>query len=195
MKVEHVSYVGSYVAKQPLPRDLGPEFVFVGRSNVGKSTLINVLVGRRNIARTSNAPGKTRTANFYSVNNTFCLVDVPGYGYAQVSRAERNRWRALIGDYLAGRESLLGVIHLLDVRHKPSLDDREISGILHDLGRPVCLVFNKIDKIKKREIDLSITRHLEVLTADAKSAVVAFSADTGVGKRPLWAWIEDLLSL
>jgi GTP-binding protein len=195
VKIKDVTYIGSYASNEALPKALGPEVVFVGRSNVGKSTLINVLVGRRNIARTSNKPGKTRTANFYSVNEAFCLVDVPGYGYAKVSKTERARWHRLISGYLAERDSLAGVVQLLDIRHKPSAEDQSLSQILHELGKPVCFVFNKIDKVKKREIDPRIAGHLDVLTADAKDAVVAFSAETGSGKGAVWAWIDDVLSL
>jgi GTP-binding protein len=195
LRIKDVSYTGSYATSRPFPKALGPEFVFVGRSNVGKSSLINTLVGRRNIARTSNTPGKTRTANFYTINDELCFVDLPGYGYAQVPKSERNRWRDLIADYLTKRESLRGVVHLLDIRHPPSAEDRKVSGLLHEMDKPVCFVFNKIDKIKKREIDPRIARHLEVLTADAGTAVVAFSADTGAGKRAVWAWIEDVLLL
>ena len=195
MKIKDVSYIGSYAAGPDIPDGFGPEFVFIGRSNVGKSSLINVLVGRKNLARTSNTPGKTRTANLYTVNKTFCFVDVPGYGYAQVSKTERARWRKLIADYLGKRESLKGIVLLLDIRHKPSVDDRNVSEAIHELGKPVCFVFNKTDKVKKREIDNRIGRHLAVLTVDEKNAVVPFSADTGAGKQALWGWINGLLSL
>jgi GTP-binding protein len=195
VRIKDVKYIGSYASSQALPKALGPEIVFVGRSNVGKSTLINVLVGRRNVARTSGTPGKTRTANLYSVNEAFCFVDVPGYGYAKVSKSERGRWRRLIAGYLTNRDSLAGVVQLLDIRHKPSAEDQRISQMLHEIGRPVCFVFNKTDKVKKQEIDSHIVSHLGTLTTDAKDAVVAFSAETGAGKRGIWAWIEDVLSL
>jgi GTP-binding protein len=194
MKVKDVVYIGSFVSVGTFPSGRGPEFVFVGRSNVGKSSLINTLVARRNIARTSNAPGKTRAANFYWIDNSFCFVDVPGYGYAQVSRAERSRWRKLITACVTEREPLRGVVHLLDIRHKPSVEDREVSKLIHDTGKPVCFVFNKIDKVKHRDVEARIARHLEVLVTDPASAVVAFSADTGAGKRIVWAWLQDRLS-
>ena len=195
MKIKDLKYIGSYASSQTLPKALGPEVVFVGRSNVGKSTLINALVGRRNIARTSNKPGKTRTANFYSVNETFCFVDVPGYGYAKVSKSERARWRRLIAGYLTSREPLVGVVQLLDIRHDPSTEDQNISEILHDVGKPVCFVFNKTDKVKTREIDSRIVSHLGALTTDERDGVIAFSAETGAGKKAVWAWIEAVLSL
>ena len=133
MKIKDIKYIGSYASSQSLPKGLGPEVVFIGRSNVGKSTLINTLIGRKNIARTSNKPGKTRTANFYTVNDTFCFVDVPGYGYAKVSKSERARWRRLIAGYLASREPLAGVVQLLDIRHDPSTEDKNVSEILHEV--------------------------------------------------------------
>jgi len=195
VRIKDVKYIGSYASSQTLPKALGPEIVFVGRSNVGKSTLINVLVGRRNVARTSGTPGKTRTANLYSVNEAFCFVDVPGYGYAKASKSERARWRRLIAGYLTNRDSLVGVVQLLDIRHKPSAEDQSISQMIRGVGRPVCFVFNKTDKVKKREIDSRIRSHLGALTTDASDAVIAFSAETGSGKRTIWAWIEDVLSL
>lgn len=194
MKIKDVEYLGSFVSVDTFPSGRGPEFVFVGRSNVGKSSLINTLVARRNLARTSNAPGKTRAANFYCVDNAFCFVDVPGYGYAQVSRAERARWRKLITACLTEREPLRGVLHLLDIRHKPSAEDHDVSKLLHDAGKPVCFVFNKIDKVNKRDVESRIARHLGTLVADPASAVVAFSAATGAGKRKVWAWLHDRLS-
>ena len=195
MKVKHVAYLGSYGYTQRFPEPLGPEFVFIGRSNVGKSSLINTLVGRKRIARTSNAPGKTRTANFYPVNHSFCFVDVPGYGYAKVPKNERATWKRIVTGYVAKRDALRGVIHLLDVRHTPNADDREVSAKLKDTGKPVCLVFNKIDKVKRREIDRKIAEHIEHLSVDSTTAVVPFSAETGQGRPQLWAWIEERLSL
>lgn len=192
MRVKAVAYVGSYNYTQPFPDDLGPEFVFLGRSNVGKSSLINTLVGRRNIARTSNTPGKTRTANFYSVNGAFCFVDVPGYGYAKMAKTERDRWQKFLRNYLIERKPLRGIVHLLDIRHKPSADDKETSRMLQEVGKPVCLVFNKSDKVGRGEIHARIARHLEALTASDATAVVSFPG--GAGKRSLWAWIEDRLS-
>ena len=193
MKVKSVTYVGSFGYKQALPRPLGPEFVFIGRSNVGKSSLINTLVGRKNVARTSNTPGKTRTANFYTINDAFCFVDVPGYGYAQVSKSERAQSQKLIATYIATRKALAGVIQLLDVRHAPSAADRDTAEILSESGKALCLVFNKIDKIKRPVVDREIASHLQGLSVDGATVVVPFSSETGAGKRELWAWIQDRL--
>jgi len=194
MKIKTVEYLGSYAVDQALPDTVGPEFVFIGRSNVGKSSLINTLVGRKNIARTSNTPGKTRTANFYPVNGELCFVDMPGYGYAQVSKKERHSWTKLMRQYLEDRDSLKGVVHLLDARHAPSKEDREMAAILAESGHPVCLIFTKVDKVKKAQVDRKIAGHIAVLTANEDTGVVPFSAETGEGRRALWSWMEAVLA-
>ncbi len=191
VKIKQVSYFGSYGYDQVFPEGLGPEFALVGRSNVGKSSLINTLVGRHNIARTSNTPGKTRTANFYPVNDRFCFVDLPGYGYAKASKTERDRWRKLVASYFEERSTLAGIIHMLDVRHAPSAEDRATSSELKQSGKPVCVVFTKIDKIKKRQIDTQVAEGLQDLEFSMETAVVPFSAETGEGRAPLWAWIRE----
>ena len=194
MKIKTAEYVGSFVDPKSFPRDLGPEFVFLGRSNVGKSSLINTLIGRKDLARTSNAPGKTRTVNFYHINEKFCFVDVPGYGYAQVSKVERQEFRGMISGYLDKRKSLKGVVQLLDIRHPPSAEDRETSAALGESAKPVCLVFNKADKIKRHQVDRQIAAHLGDLPTDTGWGVVAFSAETHSGKGMLWSWIEAQMS-
>ena len=194
MKIKSLTFVGSFGYRQALPRPLGPEFVFIGRSNVGKSTFINALVGRKDLAHTSNAPGRTRAANFYSVNKQFCFVDCPGYGYAKVSRLERRNWQKLIGDYLTKRKALVGVVHLLDIRHTPTEEDRETAEMVGALGKGVCVVFTKIDKIKSSAVDRQIGEHLATLPLETTTAVVPFSSQSGQGRRAAWGWIEDLLS-
>ena len=195
MKIKSLVFVGSFGYRQALPRPLGPEFVFIGRSNVGKSTFINALVGRKDLAHTSNSPGRTRSANFYSVNDQFCFVDVPGYGYASVSRLERRNWQKLITGYLKTRKALAGVVHLLDIRHTPTADDRETAELVRGLGKGVCIVFTKIDKIKPSAVDRQIAEHLATLPVEETSAAIAFSSQSGRGRRAAWAWIEDVLSL
>lgn len=165
----------------------------MGRSNVGKSSLINTLVGCRNLARTSNTPGKTRTMNYYLVNDAFLLVDMPGYGYAQVSKAERARWERLVAGYVAKRETLCGVVQLLDVRHTPTRADRDLLRLVEGAGRSLCLAFNKVDKLSRTGVAKSIAEHLRALDAAEETAVVAFSSETGEGKRELWAWLVQTM--
>jgi GTP-binding protein len=193
VKVKSVSYMGSFGDGRSFPRPRGPEIAFMGRSNVGKSSLINTLLGRRNLARTSNTPGKTRTANYYLVNDAFCFVDMPGYGYAQVSKEERGKWRELIARYLGGRDVLRGVVQLLDVRHTPSDADRNMVLAIQDAGRAFCLAFNKVDKIGRGSVEKNIAEHLRALDVDEETAVVAFSSETGEGKRELWEWIGQTM--
>ena len=191
VKIKSVSYVGSFGDVRSFPRRPLPEIAFVGRSNVGKSSLINTLVGRRNIAHTSNTPGKTRTANWYLVNDTFCFVDMPGYGYARVSREERSRWSKLIARYIAEREALRGVVHLLDVRHTPNDADRDVVFSVQEAGRRLCLAFNKVDKIGRASIRRNIAGHLGTLDLASGTAVVAFSTETGEGAQELWSWLLE----
>ena len=193
MRVKSVAYIGSFADPEALPRAGWPEIAFVGRSNVGKSSLINTLLGRRGVARTSNTPGKTRTANFFVVNDALCFVDMPGYGYARVSKEERSKWQTLIGRYLAKRETLRGVVHLLDVRHAPARSDIEFFIGLLDADRPRCLVFNKVDKLSRGSVRQTIAGHLRVLEPGPETAVIAFSSETGEGKNELWSWITNNL--
>ncbi len=195
MKVKSVSYLGSFADARSLPGPHGPEIAFVGRSNVGKSSLINTLVGRRNLARTSNTPGKTRTLNYYLVNDAFFFVDMPGYGYAEVSKGERAKWERLIAGYVAKRETLRGIVQLLDVRHTPTNADRDLVLLVQRAGKPVCLAFTKVDKLGRAGVGKNIAEHLRTLDVPDDTAVVAFSSETGEGRRELWAWILQTMEL
>ena len=195
MKINKAEYIGSFGADDSLPSDGRPEFVFVGRSNVGKSSLINSLVARRSLARTSNTPGKTRTANYYLINDAFYFVDMPGYGYAKVSKKERADWTRMIEVYLTRRKTLLGVVQLMDVRHKPSRSDTDTSARLKLAQAPFCVVFNKVDKVKRARIAAEIAAHLDALSLEPATAVVPFSARSPAGNRELWSWIDERLSL
>jgi GTP-binding protein len=195
VRVKSVAYIGSFADPEALPRTGWPEIAFVGRSNVGKSSLINTLLGRRGVARTSNTPGKTRTANFFVVNDALCFVDMPGYGYARVSKEERSKWQTLMGRYLAKRDTLRGVVHLLDVRHAPARSDIEFYDELLNAERARCLVFNKVDKISRGSVRQTIAGHLRVLEPGPETAVIAFSSETGEGKNELWSWITNNLEM
>lgn len=190
MKVQSVEFMGSFGYPSPLPAARHPEVVFFGRSNVGKSSLINTLVGRVGLARVSKTPGKTRAANYFVINESFVLVDMPGYGYAKVSKSEIERLRRLREQYLDADDRESAVVQLVDARHLPTeLDVESVAGI-RDSGRRLCLVFTKADKVAKSSLRETITRALGHLDVGADVGVVPFSSVTGQGKTELWAWIE-----
>jgi len=161
-----------------------PEVAFAGRSNVGKSALLNRLVGRNKLARVSNTPGRTREVNFFRVNDTFVIADLPGYGYARVSKERRATWRPLIEGYLQGSPMLRGVVLLVDIRHEPSDDDRAMRDYLGELGAPTLVTLTKADKLKPKERaarSQALARTLQV----GEDQVVLTSAETGQGRNEL----------
>lgn len=170
-----------------------PEVAFSGRSNVGKSSLINALVRRKALARVSGTPGKTREINFFDVNRTFVLADLPGYGYARVSKEQRNAWRPLIETYLRTSAELRGVVQLLDSRHDPSNDDITMLEFLADLGAPTIVALTKTDKLRSREIPVRIRAIAEATGLD-EDQLIPFSAETGVGRDELADAIVQLVS-
>jgi GTP-binding protein len=195
MKVTSVEFVGSFGYPHKLPREARPEVAFFGRSNVGKSSLINTLLGRKGVARISKAPGKTRSANFFRINDRFHFVDMPGYGYARVSRAEKARWTKIFDQYVADDKRKNALIQLLDIRHDPTEADRESVARLSSCERPLCLVFNKSDKVQSGQVNRRIGEILGQLDADPRAVVLPFSSVSGRGKRELWGWIRDTLAL
>jgi GTP-binding protein len=169
-----------------------PEVAFSGRSNVGKSSLLNKLVRRSSLARVSQTPGKTREINFFAVNGTFALVDLPGYGFARVSKQLRGGWRDLIEGYLRESPQLRGVVQLVDARHDPSRDDHTMIDFLAELGAPTIVVATKIDKLKRAE---AISRPAQIarqMGVDDEQ-VIPFSAVTGEGRDELAAAIVALV--
>jgi len=195
------------------PNSPWSEIAVSGRSNVGKSSLLNTLFERKNLARISNDPGKTRTVNFYAVNDRFYLVDLPGYGYARVAAAARQQWARTIRSYIEGRETLRGVVQLIDSRHAPSEEDRVTSVRLIENGRPFIVVFTKADKISRSERSRVVREFNESLegtglavrvapkgpplggrdetVAAPESTALFFSAKTGEGREELWRWISE----
>ena len=150
--VSQSEFITSAAAREHFPETMFPEIAFVGRSNVGKSSLLNSLVGRKKLAHTSSTPGKTRLINFYRINQKFHFVDLPGYGYAKVSKTEREAWRKTIEDYLLYREQLRLVVSLVDIRHDPTRLDRDLIEWLDALQRSFIIVLTKSDKVKKSAI-------------------------------------------
>jgi GTP-binding protein len=170
-----------------------PEVAFAGRSNVGKSSLINRLVNRKKLARVSNTPGRTREINFFDVNGEFILADLPGYGFARVSKEARAAWRPLIEGYLTGTPTLKGVVQLLDARRHPSDDDLQMLDFLAGLGTPTIVVATKVDKLKPAER----AARVEALAREAGielDQVIPFSAETGEGRDDLAGAIVGLVS-
>jgi GTP-binding protein len=170
-----------------------PEVAFAGRSNVGKSSLLNRLIHRKKFARVSNTPGRTREINFFKVNGTFVFVDLPGYGYARISKEKRAEWRPLIETYLRNSPTLRGIVQLLDIRHDPTNDDQQMLEFLGEVGVPTVVVLTKIDKLsaperKKRIIAISAQVGLD------EEQIVPFSAVTGDGRNELAEAIESLFA-
>ena len=197
MVIRSVEFLGSVVAlDQPLPSRL-PQVAVAGRSNVGKSFLINRLLGRprRKVARVSAQPGKTQALNFYEVNRTFLLVDLPGMGYAKAPKAVRDSWRRLVRGYLAESEELRGVVYLVDSRHPPTAGDLEFVEYLAQTGTPTLIALTKVDKLKPRERARGIAPATLDRLGVSSEQVVSTSAKTGEGAEELLDAIAALLEL
>ncbi len=195
MLIREVEFVGSVAAPgQPHP-SLLPQIAFAGRSNVGKSSLINRLLGRprQKIARISASPGKTQALNFYKVNRSFCLVDLPGSGYARAPRAVRDAWRLLVRWYLAESAGLRGVVYLVDSRRPPAPGDLEFVGHLADRGMPTLIALTKVDKLKPSVREAGIVEPAVRKLGVSEEQVVESSARTGEGAPELLAAMEALL--
>jgi GTP-binding protein len=169
-----------------------PEVAFAGRSNVGKSSLLNKLVRRKAFARVSNTPGRTREINFFKVNDRFVLADLPGYGYARISKERKAEWLPLIEGYLRTSTALRGVVQLLDVRHAPSPDDMQMLDFLAEIEAPTIVVLTKIDKLRAREVPVRLAEMASSLGLDADQ-IIPFSAETGVGRDDLAEAVVSLL--
>lgn len=190
MKINSVNLEISAVRRSQYPTDNKPEFLLVGRSNVGKSSFINTLINRKNYARTSATPGKTQTINFYLVNNQFYLVDAPGYGYAQVNKKKQKKFGLMMEDYLTNRKNLKQVFMLVDFRHKLSNDDIMMYNFLKYYKLPVTIVATKVDKIpitKQQQQRNTILEDLDLVIGDE---FIMFSNVTKVGKEEIHQKIE-----
>lgn len=190
MKVNQVKLLVSAVSTQQFPPDNLPEIVLVGRSNVGKSSLINCLIERNGFAHTSSKPGKTQTLNFYEINGKMRLVDVPGYGYARVSKQERERFGAMIESYLETRQELRGAIQLVDSRHKPTNDDVTMHQYLQYYQIPLLTVLTKVDKVKSNQRAKNLKLIVNTLQSNDE-AMRFFSSQTHEGRDEVWQWINQ----
>ena len=194
MIIKESSYAISAVREDQYPTDNLPEIALSGRSNVGKSSLINTLLNRKNLARTSAQPGKTQTLNFYLVNQDFYLVDVPGYGYAKVSQKKREQFGMMIQDYLETRANLQGLITLVDARHEPTKNDVAMYNYALYLNIPILVVCTKIDKVKKNQQNqvLAILKRKFDLNHN-NVEVLTFSSVQKLHVQEVWQWIEQNL--
>lgn len=194
MRVTKAELMISAVSKKQYPDDSLPEIALAGRSNVGKSSFINRMIQRRKLARTSSKPGKTQTLNFYKINDLFYFVDVPGYGYAQVSKQERNKWGQMMEEYFELREQLKCVALITDVRHEPTKDDIQMYQYINHLQLPTVVIATKIDKVSKGKQQRYINRTKQYLQVTSDDQVIAFSAETGVGKDEAWSYLSQYIN-
>ncbi len=193
MEIRTAVFADSVHHLDRLPAGGLPEVAFAGRSNVGKSSLLNRLLGRRNLVKVSSRPGKTQALNFFLVNSTFYVVDLPGYGFARVSRAMQRQWQRLVGGYLDTRPQLAGVVLLADIRHPAKKNDLEMLAWLRGIGRRVLLVYTKADKLGRGQAQ----RHAAALDAAfgvRPDARILFSGRTGQGRENLLAALDRLLA-
>ena len=194
MKIESSDLTNIAVRTSQYPTDMKDEFLLVGKSNVGKSSFINTILARKNFARTSSKPGKTQTLNFYLVNDKFYLVDVPGYGYANVSKSTQKKFGLMIEEYLTKRDNLRMVFMLIDFRHKPGENDILMYDYLKYYNLPVCLIATKYDKVKSSQKDKQEKLIRETLNIKEEDSLVLFSSITKKGREEVYRQIESKLS-
>ena len=183
------AFVGSFFAMNQLPKDRLPQIAVAGRSNVGKSSLLNQTLGHKPLARVSSTPGRTRSLNFFKIDNRYYVVDLPGYGYAKVSKSMRADWGELIEEYLTSAENLIGLILLLDCRREPTEQDWELIGWLSERQLPVMVAITKADKLNKDNLN----RKVRQFETELGVAVVPFSIVSGIGRRALMAALRELV--
>lgn len=191
MKIKTAEFMLGAARLDQLPAGGLPEVALAGRSNVGKSSLLNRLTGRRKLARISKTPGKTRELNLYRIDSKLILVDLPGYGYAKVPDAVKNKWAGLIESYLHEREELAGIVHLVDSRHAPSVDDVQMHDWIKHYDVPALIAATKADKITKSKRADSLKTIRRTLDPSEETPIVMFSATTGEGATEIWKWVWD----
>lgn len=194
MKLDKVSLFVSAVRRSQYPTDGLPEFIMLGRSNVGKSSFVNTLLNRKNLARISSKPGKTSTINFFNVEDTFYLVDVPGYGYADTSKEDIRKFGLMVEEYLQKREELKRVFLLIDFRHKPTNDDVLMYNFLKYYQIPVTVVATKADKVSSRDFDRNVKQVKETLDLVVGDNLIVFSSLSKLGKEAILKDIEAAIT-
>ena len=191
LNLQRAEFIRSAVKSGDFPRDGLPQVVFSGRSNVGKSSVINRLLNRKNFARVGAAPGKTTHINYFLIDERLYLVDLPGYGYARVSQAERERWGRLIESWFADTSLMTLGAMIVDARHKPTADDCTMGEWFKGSGKPGVVVANKLDKLKQGEVEPNLARIRETLGISDDVKVIPFSAEKGTGRQEL---LEEILA-
>ena len=176
-----------------IPDNMYNEVAFAGKSNVGKSSLINALMNRKSLARTSSQPGKTQTINFYNINDMMYLVDLPGYGYAKVSEREKEKWGEMIERYLKTSKKLKAVFLLIDIRHDPSANDRQMYEWMVYQGYAPIIIATKLDKIKRSQIQKNVKAIREGLKVEPGTIIIPFSAETKQGRDEVWELIDSFV--
>jgi len=195
MIIRKAEYIISAVSKAQYPPSDKPEIAFVGRSNVGKSSLINNLLNRKALAKTSSKPGKTRTINFFNINDLVYFVDLPGYGYAQVSKTEKVKWGKTIEEYLHTRENIANITLLVDIRHEPTEDDKLMYSWIKAYKHNIAIVATKADKISRGQYNKHISIIKKSLQLEKDDPIVIFSSQTNLGRNELWALYDSLLGI
>ncbi len=194
MKIVSVNLEQVLGVKSELPTTGKPEFVMAGRSNVGKSSFINAFINRRNYARTSSTPGKTRTINFYNINDQFYLVDLPGYGYAATGAVEQEKWGRMINRYLQTSEDIEEVIQFIDIRHDPSQQDKQMFDFVkQSTGFEPIVILTKADKIKRSQIKKQVEAIRKCLNATVNCTMIPFSSSTKQGLTDIYTIIDDII--
>lgn len=193
MKISKAELEKVAVLEKQYPLANLPEFAFAGRSNVGKSSFINAMLNRKNLARTSSTPGKTRTINFYKVNDSLRLVDLPGYGYARVAKTEKEKWAGIINRYLENRENLLETILLVDIRHEPTALDKQMYDYILDSGFSGIVIATKKDKIKRSQVDKQISLIAKKLGVEHRENIIPFSSAKKDEVEDMWFIFEDMI--
>ncbi|KUO76833.1 MAG: GTP-binding protein [Clostridia bacterium BRH_c25] len=191
MKIKKCEFLKSAVLIDQYPELDLPEIAFSGRSNVGKSSLINSLLNRKKLVKISSNPGKTRTINFFLVNEQYVMVDLPGYGYAAVSKSEKQAWGKMIEDYLRNRENLKNVVLLVDIRHAPTADDKLMYNFIKYHRKSVIVVATKLDKITRTSVNKNVGVIKQALGIDADDIFITYSSETHAGREALWEAMTD----